>query len=203
LAIAGASRGAELALLVAATYPEIRAVVGWAPSGLTYGGLSRTPEDRVAAWSYRGRDFPSAGFDASAIDWHRRPIRFTPGFVAALSDTAAVAAAEIPVERINGPVLLVSGTDDQVWPSSILSHMAVRRSREHGHPFLFEHLSYEGAGHAIAPPHPRFSFRTTHFVHPVTGYDFELGGTPESNAEASADSWQRVLTFFIQRFASL
>jgi dienelactone hydrolase len=201
--IAGASRGGELALLVAATYPEIRAVVGWAPSGLIYGGVSRNPEIGVSAWSYRGHDLPFAGFDASAVEWDRTPIRFTPGFVAALSDTAAVEAAEIPVERINGPVLLVSGTDDQVWPSSVLSEMAMCRLRERGHQFPFEHLSYEGAGHAIAPPHPRFSFGTTHFVHPVTGYDFELGGTPETNARASANSWQRVVTFFIQRFASL
>ena len=56
-----------------------------------------------------------------------------------------MAAAEIPVERINGPVMLISGTDDQVWPATVLSEFAVRRLRAHSHPFAVEHLVYEGA----------------------------------------------------------
>src|SRR5262245_48767564 len=151
IGIAGASRGGELALLIAATYPEIKAVVGWTPSGLIYAGLSRSVEEPVAAWCYGGCDLPFARFDAQAVDWTQKPIRLTPGFVASLSDSVTVSAAEIPVERINGPVLLVSGTDDQVWPSSLLADIAVRRLRDRGHPFAVEHACYEGAGHAIGP----------------------------------------------------
>jgi dienelactone hydrolase len=203
IGVVGGSRGGELALLVAATYPAIKAVVGWAPSGVIYGGVSQGLEAPVAAWCLRGRDLPFAGFDRSAVDWNRRPIRFTPGYVAALSDSATVSAAEIPVERINGPVLLISGSDDQVWPSRLLCDVAVRRLRQQAHPFSVEHVCYEGAGHGIAPPHPFGSAGATHFVHPVTGYDFELGGTPELNAKASADSWERILKFFDERFAAL
>jgi dienelactone hydrolase len=203
LGIAGGSRGGELALLIAATYPEVKAVVGWAPSGVLHAGLSRHAGSPVAAWCHGGRDLPFARFHAAAVDWHRRPIRLTPGFVAGLSDSAATSAAEIPVERINGPVLLISGSDDQVWPASLLAEIAVRRLREHSHPFTVEHLRYEGAGHGIMPPRAYPSFGSTHFMHPVTGNDFELGGTPELNAKASADSWARILTFFDERFASV
>ena len=66
-----------------------------------------------------------------------------------------------------------------------------------------EHVCYEGAGHGIVPPHPYVSFTPTHVVHPVTGHDFELGGTPALNAKASADSWGRIVKFFDDRFASL
>ena len=201
--IAGGSRGGELALLIAATYPEIKATVGWAPSGVLYAGLSQNAEAPVAAWCQGGRDLPFARFDAAAVDWHQRPIRLTPGFVAGLSDSAATSAAEIPVERINGPVLLISGSDDQVWPASLLAEIAVRRLRERSHPFPVEHLCYEGAGHGIMPPRPYPSSGATHFVHPVTGRDFELGGTPELNAKASADSWGRIVKFFHERFTSL
>src|SRR5215813_5576125 len=203
IGIAGASRGGELALLIAATYPEIKAVVGWAPRGLIYAGLSRSVEEPVAAWCYDGCDLPFARFDAQAVDWNQKPVRLTPGFVASLSDSATVSAAEIPVERINGPVLLVSGTEDQVWPSSLLADIAVRRLHDRAHPFLVEHACYEGAGHGIGPPHPYVPLRTTHVVHPVIGYDFELGGTPQLNAKASADSWGRIVKFFNQRFESL
>ena len=201
IAVAGASRGGELALLLAATYPEIVAVVGWAPSGLIYGGIGRSVDIPVAAWSRAGEDLPFARLDRAAVNWSQSPIRLTPGFLAGLSDEAAVTAAEIPVERINGPVLLISGSDDQVWPSSILAEVAVRRLRRWQHPFSIEHLCYEGAGHLIGPPHPYAPFGTTHFVHPLLGQDFEMGGTPELNAQASKDSWKRVVAFFSSRFS--
>jgi dienelactone hydrolase len=201
--IAGGSRGGELAILIASIYPEIRAVVGWAPSGVLYAGLSQKAEAPVAAWCRGGRDLPFARFDPAAVDWHRRPVRLTPGFLAGLSDIAATSAAVIPAERINGPVLMISGSDDQVWPASLLAEITARRLRERSHPFTVEHLCYQGAGHGIMPPVSYPSSGATHLVHPVTGHDFELGGTPELNAKASEDSWQRILKFFDERFASV
>jgi pimeloyl-ACP methyl ester carboxylesterase len=192
IAVAGGSRGGELALLLAATFPEIVAVVGWSASGLLYGGIDK-PDRPVAAWNIGGSDLPFAGFDLTAVNWNERPLRMTSGFIAALSDEKTVRAAEIPVERINGPVLLMSGTDDQVWPSSILSEIAIRRLRDHNHPFRYEHLSYDGAGHGIGPPLGRLN--TTHFVHPVLGQGFEFGGTPDLNWQASLSSWQHIVAF--------
>lgn len=190
-------------MLVAATYPEIIAVVTWVASGVMFGGTAGDKDDHVAAWTYKGCDLPFLPLNRSAIDWNRSPVRFAPGFVTALSDTSAVEAAEIPVEHINGPVFLISGTDDQVWPSNVLAAIAVRRLSQRQHPFAVEHLCYEGAGHMIGPPHPYAPPRTTHTVHPVVGYDCELGGTPELNAQASADSWEKILNFLKGRFASV
>ena len=64
----------------------------------------------------------------------------------------ALAAAAIPVEKIGGPVLLVSGEEDQIWPAARLSEMVVGHLRANRHPFAYEHLRYEGAGHMILPP---------------------------------------------------
>jgi len=202
LAVAGASRGGELALLLASTYPQIRAAISWAGSGLVYGGVVSMGAPPAAGWTREGIDIPFASFDVSAVDMAAKPIALTPGFVAALADTARVLAAEIPVERINGPVLLISGTDDQVWPATQLSEIAVRRLRAHRHPFAVEHLVYEGAGHVIVPPMPDYGFGMTHAVHPVLGLDFAFGGTPQLNTGASHDSWARILKFLDQTFAS-
>jgi hypothetical protein len=111
-----------------------------------------------------------------------------------------VAAAEIPVERINGPVLLISGTDDAVWPSTTLSEFAVRRLRAHDHPHKVEHLAYEGAGHVIGPPIPGLTFTIAHTVHPIIGLDFAFGGEPQQNIGASHDSWARILSFLDDAF---
>jgi pimeloyl-ACP methyl ester carboxylesterase len=91
------------------------------------------------------------------------------------------------VENIDGPLLLISGTDDQMWPSTRLSEMAIERLKAHNHPFPYEHLRYEGAGHMItlpnAEPPPSWSSR------------YEVGGAPEANKFANADSWTKVLGF--------
>jgi dienelactone hydrolase len=200
IAVAGGSRGGELALVLAATFPEFVGVVGWSASGLLYGALDTKTSSPLPAWCYAGRDLPFAPFDSAPVDWNQRPIRLTAGFLAGLSDKEAAKAAEIPVERINGPVLLISGADDQVWPSRILSEIAMQRLRSHNHRFRFEHLCYEDAGHSIGTP---FGAPTsTHFVHPVLGLDFEMGGTVEASRRASADSWQHVIAFFRECFES-
>ncbi|MEO0900275.1 MAG: acyl-CoA thioester hydrolase/BAAT C-terminal domain-containing protein, partial [Bacteroidota bacterium] len=36
-------------------------------------------------------------------------------------------SAVIPVEKIAGPILLLSGRDDQVWPSATMSDMMEER----------------------------------------------------------------------------
>jgi IS5 family transposase len=48
-------------------------------------------------------------------------VPFTPFYRSQLRDPLAVEHATIPVEKIRGPVQLVSGMDDQMWPSSDLA----------------------------------------------------------------------------------
>jgi hypothetical protein len=51
---------------------------------------------------------------------HRRPspAAYAPFYRSQLRDARAVERATIPVEKIRGPAQLVSGVDDQMWPSS-------------------------------------------------------------------------------------
>ena len=116
-----------------------------------------------------------------------RPISTRAFYDRALQDETALAAASVPVERIEAPVLLISGTDDRLWPSTRLPEMAIERLKAHDHPYSCEHLRYEGAGHMIAPAgyEPRTSWARR----------FELGGSREANEFANADSWTKVLGF--------
>jgi dienelactone hydrolase len=97
------------------------------------------------------------------------------------------------VERIEGPVLLISGEDDQMWPSRTLAVIAMQRLRAHDHPYPDEHISYPLAGHSMTPPYlPRAA---THALHPVRKKVYAFGGTPEGNRAAGEASWARMLAF--------
>jgi uncharacterized protein len=206
VAVVGNSKGGELALLLGAAYPrDVGAVVGYAPSPVVWQGI---PLDREvyyggprSPWALRGRAVPFVAWarpSAAEMIWitesllEDRPISTRAFYERALRDGTAVAAAGIPVEKIQAPVLLISGTDDRLWPSTRLSEMAIRRLEARGHPFPHEHLRYEGAGHMIAPPG---------YV-PNAGWTnrFELGGTPHANEFANADSWPKVLGFLEEAF---
>ena len=207
VAVVGNSKGGELALLLGATYPKgVGAVVGYAPSAVVWQGI---PFDREvyhggprSPWSLRGEAVPFVPLarpDAAEMMLmtesllEDRPISTRALYERALGDETAVAAAGVPVEKIEAPVLLISGTDDRLWPSTRLSEMAIGRLEAHGHSFPHEHLRYEGAGHTIAPPgyEPAASWTDR----------FELGGSREADDFANADSWPKVLGFLEEAFS--
>jgi hypothetical protein len=115
------------------------------------------------------------------------------GYLAAMRDTASVERATIPVERIRGPVLLITGKDDRLAPRFELAEIARRRLEQHRHPWPYHHLSYENAGHTIAPPY--IPATTDSFVHPVSKEVMALGGTTEGRAHANEDWWPKTLAF--------
>lgn len=203
LAVGGASRGGELSLLLASRYPQFKAVVANVPSAIVYGGVGSDESAYFQpAWTHGGkavtfftsrrnsaeRDVPQPGV----------PFALTPLFLRGLEEEEPVQAAAIPVERINGPVLLISGRDDAMWPSTRYSDMVMARLKEHGHPYPDQHLAYDGAGHVIGQPW----VPTTVFAsgHPVTGTLFAYGGTPKGSADARADAWSNILAFLDARF---
>jgi len=195
LAVVGASRGGELALLLGATFPEIRGVVGYVPSGVAWPGIGRQASAVPrASWTWQGQPIP---FVPPAPPFPSRSasgaIAFTPWFLESLKDTAGVERAEIPVEKINGPVLMISGKDDQMWPSPQLSEIAIRRLSRHGFPHPYRHLSFEGAGHSITFPYTPTT--VTEIFHPVTRSLMTFGGDPPATAAARAASWSEVLQF--------
>lgn len=198
IGVLGGSRGGELALLLGATYPQITAVAAYAPSHVVWPGCCDARSSASSAWSHHGEPLP---FVPSTSDPTRlakyaggSPPLLLHRFLAALQDTVAVTRAAIPVERINGGVLLISGRDDHLWPSSQMADLVVARLQRYGFRHPSRHLSYEQAGHAIGTPY-RPTTGLSRSVHPVTKIVYPMGGTPAGYARAQADSWLQVLGF--------
>jgi dienelactone hydrolase len=194
-AVVGQSRGGELALLLGSTFPEVRAVVAYVPSGVVWAGLRSTPGPATTSWTHRGEPLAFMGAPVREEEWSRSPVVLTPSFLRALADRDEIERAAIPVERINGPVLMFSGTDDQMWPSLKLADLAMQRLIERNFPHQHEHISYAGAGHFIRYP---YSPSITEMFHPQVKMAMALGGAPENNHVADLDSWRRCVAFLAQ-----
>jgi dienelactone hydrolase len=189
LAVLGTSKGAEAALLLAAHDPRLRAVVVYAPSAVAWSCIC--PNAQSPSWTLTGQPvaFIPGGADPDYRPAAGSPLHPVVNYRYRLRDTATVRRAEIPVERIHGPVLLVAGQTDELWPSAWSADAITGRLRAHGFRHRVVHLSYPGAGHLIGKAYlPAGSTR-------VGGGRLETGGTPQANAAAQADAWPRVLRF--------
>jgi dienelactone hydrolase len=191
IGVMGTSRGGELALLLGATYPSLfRVVVANVPSNVVWPGLSDDSE--TPAWTLKGEPLPSVPSNFTAADL---TLSGRDRFLKRLQDPTAVARAEIQVERIDGPVLMFSGKDDQLWPSDIFAARIVERLKSHHFKHSVEHFSYEDAGHRMGRPFVPTSDVRQVRIHPVSKRPNMAGGTPEGQARADEDSWQKLLNF--------
>lgn len=199
LAFDGSSRGGELALLLGSMFPQIGSVVAWVPSSHLHRAFGPPPDGmKVAAWTWRGKDLPFVppirrlrGSRDADLE-HGVPVPHVED-VNWIASHPGFEAARIPVERTGGPILLLSGRDDVMWPSATYCDWIVERLHACGFPHEVQHLSYQNAGHTIGPPG---SPATELFAHAAgSPRSFPVGGTPEGIARARAALWPQVLAF--------
>ena len=185
LAVLGWSKGGELSLILASHFPELKAAVAYVPSHVIWQGIGGA----ASSWTYRGEPLPYVPFKSMPSSRDATgPVSYMPFYLASLDNREAVASATIAVEKINGPVLVISGRDDQLWPSSVMAEMVISRLKQNRHPYKFTHLAYDQAGHAIGTTYSPTTDSTGNSR-------MNFGGQPAGNARAQADSWPRVLEF--------
>lgn len=146
--VAGASKGAELALLLASGNDRIGAVAAIAPTHVVFQSSRITPL-RNSSW--RRGDQPIAFVP---FPWSLATLRgiFGQGYrdmhLSALENDAAVTRALIPAERIAGPVLLIGAAQDSIWPSDVMARAVASRLAENGFAHTMR-LKIEDHGHYL------------------------------------------------------
>jgi len=185
-----------LSLVLGATLPMIKAVIAYVPSSVVWAGFGGENAGLKASWTYQGKDVPfikeEEEIDLKAI-YGDNPIPLTPGFLKSMELVDEVEGSTIPVEKIQGAILLISGEDDQMWPSTLFSNRVMNRLRKFNFSYPYEHLSYPQAGHGISIPYIPLS--PPAIIHPVDQGLYALGGKPEQQAYANEDSWKKALAF--------
>ena len=163
IAIVGGSRGADLALLIGSYYKNIDCVVGLVASNVVFPG--NTDHFTTSTWTFEGRELPFVPVNEEAVPFLMKgDLRGT--FKTMLEDTIAEKKALIKVEKIRGPILLISATKDEVAPTTPMSNKIIARLKEHKFKYENEHVAVEG-GHAETLNHFDLVFNFVEKYFPV------------------------------------
>jgi dienelactone hydrolase len=164
--VAGGSRGSEAALLLGAYYPSlVHGVIASSPGNVS---LCSYPGCTGAAWTLHGQPLPyTSQFDNP--------------------DPTDNPAAVIPVQNIQGPVLLDCGTDDVTWISCTFAQAIQSRLTTGGDRYAHVLYRYAGAGHLVDSLIP---YEPTSSEPPAV-----TGDSPLANADADARLWPDILRF--------
>ncbi|GGH61249.1 putative esterase [Filimonas zeae] len=162
IAIVGGSRGADLALLLGSYYREFTCIVGLVPSHAVFPG--HTQQLNTSCWTFQGKELPYIPVNEEAVPFLlNRNLR--GAFDAMLKDSVAEKKALIPVTDINGPVLLMSATEDEICPSMEMSGKMMKAFDASHFKFHHEHLCFKG-GHGEPLKHfdKVYQFLQLHFL---------------------------------------
>ncbi|MCH2197389.1 MAG: palmitoyl-CoA hydrolase [Flavobacteriales bacterium] len=194
--VMGASRNAELALVVASYFPDlVHGAIAYSPSSVSWSNtvLPYNSDQVKPSWTYRSQAVPFIPMEKFQ-GGEAEMVQPLPYWVSGFSNEAIVHRAAIPVEKVSGPIILFSGIADQVWPSARMADMIEGRAKSSGFKFDLENIQFQNAGHLISgnPNSPSTQRQGTMTINGKQ-HTFEFGGTEAGDLKAQKKSAAKVL----------
>lgn len=152
LTVIGTSRGAELALVLQARYPQINNLVVYSPTRYSWQGLDFGREQ--PSWTWRGEPVPYVSFRHAAPGSKARmfaamigntPVQLRMQHASAAAHDPNSEAARIRL-GLSGNLLAFAGDDDAMWPGEQAAEYWGRQV-----PGRTEAHIFPGAGHLFGP----------------------------------------------------
>ena len=149
IALIGGSKGGELILNLASRFNQYKAVIAMSTSNVSFPAI--TWASNTSSWTYKGNEVPYVPAPLKIILPALKGDHYT-AFSMMLEDETAVKNAEIQVENINGPILILSGKDDDQWPAPYMSNQIIARLKKNNFSYFSEHVMLNG-GHTAPLEH--------------------------------------------------
>ena len=189
IAMYGRSKGGEMVFLAASIFPDITCVIANMPSCYAYEGIKKGGlPARHSSWMYKGEEISCLKFSCSII--LQLVIKMLQNREGALSwmykkliDEGNTDEATIAVNKINGPILMISSESDSIWPSKMHSEMAMKLLEKSNFKYEYKHITYEKSGHMLTVP-----FQS---IPRLKGSKVDI----DSWAKANIDAWNETINF--------
>ena len=144
LIVVGWSKGAELALLLASRDQNIKHVVAIAPSSVVWAGIlqdwTKVP---ASSWTEQGQELTHVAFKPTG------PVKgLLDLYTQSLDNRSEKGKASIQVENISGSVVLMTGENDEIWPSPRMAKLICEKMNRNKSGQC-EHLNFKGLDHLL------------------------------------------------------
>jgi dipeptidyl aminopeptidase/acylaminoacyl peptidase len=161
IALLGGSKGGELILNLASRFNQYKAVVALSTSHISFPAL--TWSANTSSWMYNGSEVPYVPAPYETI-FPALKGNLLEAFSIMLKNKEEVQKAGIAVEKINGPILILSAKNDEQWPATIMSEHLIKRLEENNFKHHFQHVVL-GGGHVEPLNHFNYvyDFLNQHF----------------------------------------
>ncbi|MFK4426282.1 acyl-CoA thioester hydrolase/BAAT C-terminal domain-containing protein [Bacillus sp. RC51] len=140
IGVFGRSKGGELSLLLGSIFPEISFVISHTGGGVVFQGIGLKQNRITSSWSMGGIPLPFTKLSflrnpLFLLSLFKKKVRRQPPSFLSLYEKALEKLRDnhpsiIPVENIKGPVLLISGTNDLVWPSTMMAERVIQQFKK-------------------------------------------------------------------------
>ncbi|WP_234117541.1 acyl-CoA thioesterase/bile acid-CoA:amino acid N-acyltransferase family protein [Clostridium hydrogenum] len=188
IAIYGRSKGGELVLLAASLFKELNCVIANVPSCYIYEGLKNALPSHQSSWTYQNKELPFLKFSMfllikMAIKKLLGQENIMSWMYKNLIKKGNTTTAAIALEKINGPILMLSSASDNIWPSLLHCEIASKRLTEKNFKYNYKHCTYEKSGHMLTLPFQSISSLN------------KCNNNLEAWAKACIDSWEETIEF--------
>lgn len=150
IAVEGISKGTEYAFAAAIQYPMISCVIAKTPSWFYSEGMINKKPSGTSCWSYADRELPytpykKRRFHMLKMLWKKKEFNILEVNIGKTVNPESV----IPIEKIQGPILILSVEKDTIWPSKESGENLMKRLDEKHFPYAHKHISYAHMSHMM------------------------------------------------------
>ena len=197
----GMSLGAEYALLCASLLPEIGCVIAASPVHILANSLSFKRAVHLtdrAPFTYKGIAVPYLAINKKeAGKYSSRMLRSlllkrepdTTFYYKEIFKNPGHPEAEIMVENIQGPILLLSGGRDVIAPSKWICRQIMNRLHKNNFAYAYSHHNYEFLSNYVTP------------ARPASASMFRIERTNRADCDASRENcWKDIMAFVRNRW---
>lgn len=147
------SKGTEYALLAASLFHDISTVIARVPSYfVSEGMLGKKGPSGTSCWTYRKKPFPFAPYAQRKFNVPGQFIKYKEFNILEYNTGKAIAEENlIPLDKMQASILLLSASNDTVWPSRESAGYIERSLRECDYQYPYKHISYDHLSHFLLP----------------------------------------------------
>lgn len=189
ISIYGRSKGGEMALLAASMFSDISCVIANTPSCYVYEGLKANNfPSKHSSWIYKESEIPYVKFNSfilirTLIKMFLRKEGAIAWMYKKLLENGINDEVTIQVDKINGPILMISSEKDAIWPSKMHCEVAMELLKKAHFKYEYKHITYEKSGHMLTIPYQS--------IYPSNKYPEDI----DSFGEANINCWNETINF--------